>query len=310
MATGFLFLLDDITNMLGDVAVLSKLAVKKTTGVIGDDLALNAQQLSGAAADRELPIIWAVAKGSVLNKAVLVPVALLLSALAPGLISPLLMTGGAYLCYEGSEKIIQRLLHGKPGRARAAREKRLRPKSEAELLLLEKGKIKGAVKTDFVLSAEIIVIALGTVAGATLVNQLFSLALISMLMTAGVYGVVAVIIKIDDFGLFLQRKGGAFNLRAGGLLLKSMPLLMRFLSVAGTAAMFLVGGGIINHGIHPVYAWLQRLSAGAGAAGLPLKLLLEALLGFAYGALLCGLFQTAKSLRSRVTNTPVRQKQP
>jgi len=298
MATGFLFLLDDITNMLGDVAVLSKLAVKKTSGVIGDDLALNAHQVSGAAAERELPIIWAVAKGSVVNKAVLVPVALLLSALAPGLISPLLMTGGAYLCYEGSEKIIQRLLHGKP--RRAAREKEPRPKNTAELLLLEKGKIKGAVKTDFVLSAEIIVIALGTVAGATLVNQLLSLAAISLIMTAGVYGVVAVIIKIDDFGFFLQRKGGAFNLWAGGLMLKSMPLLMKFLSVAGTAAMFLVGGGIINHGLHPVYAWLQSLSAGAGAAGLTLKLLLEVLLGFAYGALLCGLFWTAKSLRKRV----------
>ena len=146
MATGFLFLLDDINNMLGDVAVLSKLAVKKTTGVIGDDLALNAHQVSGAAAERELPIIWAVAKGSVVNKAVLVPVALLLSALAPGLITPLLMTGGAYLCYEGSEKIIQRLLHGKPGHARASMVKRQQPKNKAELLLLEKEKIKGAVK--------------------------------------------------------------------------------------------------------------------------------------------------------------------
>jgi hypothetical protein len=304
MATGFLFLLDDITNMLGDVAALSKLAVKKTTGVIGDDLALNAHQVNGAAAERELPIIWAVAKGSIVNKAVLVPVALLLSALAPGLISPLLMTGGAYLCYEGSEKIIQRLLHGKPARSRAAREKRPRPQNEAELLRLEKAKIKGAIKTDFVLSAEIIVIALGTVAGATLPKQLFSLALISLVMTAGVYGVVAVIIKIDDFGFFLQRRGGAFNLRAGGLLLKSMPLLMKFLSVAGTAAMFLVGGGIINHGLHPVYVWLEGIRAGAGSAGLPLKLLLEVLLGFAYGALLCGMLWTAKNLRERVPYRP------
>ncbi len=304
MATGFIFLLDDITNMLGDVAVLSKLAVKKTTGVIGDDLALNAHQVNGAAAERELPIIWAVAKGSVVNKAVLVPVALLLSALAPGLISPLLMTGGAYLCYEGSEKIRQRLLHGKPGRARARTQKRPLPKNRAELLLLEKDKIKGAVKTDFVLSAEIIVIALGTVAGATLVSQLLSLAVISLIMTAGVYGVVAVIIKMDDFGFFLQSKGGAFNLWAGGLLLKSMPLLMKFLSVAGTAAMFLVGGGIINHGLHPVAAWLEHIHAGAGAAGLPLTLLLEVLMGFIYGALLCGLFWTARDLRRHFSNAP------
>lgn len=289
-------LLDDIASLLDDIALLTKVAAKKTTGVIGDDLALNAQQVSGVDADRELPVVWAVAKGSALNKAILVPVALGLSAFAPRLISPLLMLGGAYLCYEGSEKVLHRLLHGKEAGKKPERAKPRKKLSKKELLLVEKDKIRGAIRTDFVLSAEIIVISLGTVAGAALPKQLAALALISAIMTAGVYGLVGVIIKIDDLGAWLLRRGGSLNRLAGRLLLRSMPLLMKALTVAGTAAMFLVGGGIINHGLHPVRAWVEHASAAAGTAALPLSLGLELSLGFLYGLVLVG----AAALAARI----------
>lgn len=288
-------LLDDIASLLDDIALLTKVAAKKTTGVIGDDLALNAQQVSGVDADRELPVVWAVAKGSALNKAVLVPVALGLSAFAPRLISPLLMLGGAYLCYEGSEKVLHRLLHGAAGKKPELAKPR-KKLSKKELLLVEKDKIRGAIRTDFVLSAEIIVISLGTVAGAALPRQLAALALISVIMTAGVYGLVGVIIKIDDLGAWLLRRGGALNKLAGRLLLRSMPLLMKALTFAGTAAMFLVGGGIINHGLHPVRAWVESVSAAAGGAALPVSLGMELSLGFLYGLALVALAALAAKI--------------
>ena len=295
MATGFLMLLDDITNMLGDIALLTKIATKKTTGVIGDDLALNAQQVDGIAAERELPVVWAVAKGSAMNKAILVPAALGLSYFAPRLVTPLLMAGGAYLCYEGSEKVLHRLLQG--GREdRRKREPRPRTLTKGELLRLEKGRIRGAIRTDFVLSAEIIVISLGTVAGASLPKQLIAMALISLIMTAGVYGLVGIIIKLDDFGAYLLRRGEALSRKAGRLVLRAMPLLMKGLTFAGTAAMFLVGGGIIDHGLHPAKVWVERVAAAAAPLSVPFSLALETAAGFLYGLALVLLAAAAKKI--------------
>lgn len=267
MATSSLLaLLDDITTMLDDVSVMSQLAAKKTAGVLGDDLALNAQQVTGIAANRELPVVWAVARGSFINKLILVPAALLISAFLPWLITPLLMLGGAYLCFEGFEKVWHKL---RPPTTSDAHEQALHKAMQApqtDWLALEKDKIKGAVRTDFILSAEIIVIALGVVAEAALTQRILVLSSIAVLMTIGVYGLVALIVKMDDIGLWLmQRNGQAWHTQAirkfGWSMVQIVPYLMRALSVLGTAAMFLVGGGIIAHGIHPLHAWIAQFTA-------------------------------------------------
>ncbi|MEO2282155.1 DUF808 domain-containing protein [Pseudoalteromonas pernae] len=242
-----LTLLDDITALLDDIATMSKVATKKTAGVLGDDLALNAQQVSGVNADRELPVVWAVAKGSMLNKAILVPAALLISAFIPWLITPLLMLGGLFLCFEGAEKLV----HGKEHQAeQPAVNEPLTPEAEKE-------KIKGAIRTDFILSAEIIVISLGTVAAASFINQVLVLSVIAVVMTVGVYGLVAGIVKLDDAGLYLLQRGVAtknsISRALGRFLLVLAPWLMKVLAIVGTAAMFLVGGGIIVHGIEPLH---------------------------------------------------------
>ncbi|HBW97297.1 MAG TPA: DUF808 domain-containing protein [Pseudoalteromonas sp.] len=252
-----LTLLDDITTLLDDIATMSKVATKKTAGVLGDDLALNAQQVTGVTADRELPVVWAVAKGSFLNKAILVPGALLISVWLPWLITPLLIIGGLFLCFEGAEKVFARFLP--------------HPEKEADESLqldpaeYEKQKVKGAIRTDFILSAEIIVITLGTVAGATLVNQALVLCVIAVLMTIGVYGLVAGIVKLDDAGLYLlnQSKVSAnkFKEMLGKGLLAAAPRLMQFLAFAGTVAMFLVGGGILSHGIELLHHWQLEVIA-------------------------------------------------
>lgn len=240
-AASLLALIDDIASILDDVAAMSKIAAKKTAGVLGDDLALNAQQVSGVNADRELPVVWAVAKGSLRNKAILVPAAMAISALAPWAVMPLLMIGGAYLCYEGVEKLAHGLLH--PAReAHSTAPQSAPPASEAE-------KIRGAVRTDFILSAEIIVIALGTVAQAPLPQRLAVLVAVALVMTIGVYGFVAAIVKLDDAGLYLSQRASALARRTGFALLWFAPWLMKLLSVAGTFAMFLVGGGIVLHGL-------------------------------------------------------------
>lgn len=275
MATGSLLaLLDDITSVLDDVSVLSKIAAKKTAGVLGDDLALNAQQVTGVASDRELPVVWAVAKGSFVNKAILVPLALAISAFAPWAVTPLLMVGGAFLCYEGFEKLAHRFLH--PGEAAAKLDD---VPAGTDVAALEKDKIKGAVRTDFILSAEIIAITLGTVAGQPLVTQVGVLAGIALLMTVGVYGFVAGIVKLDDAGLALTRRGSAAAQALGRGILAAAPWLMRLLSVAGTAAMFLVGGGILVHGIAPLHHWVEANAPGVLGA------LANGLLGVAAGAL-------------------------
>lgn len=272
MATSLLALLDDVASILDDVAAMTKIATKKTAGVLGDDLALNAQQVTGVKADRELPVVWAVAKGSAVNKLILVPVALAISAFAPWLITPLLMLGGLYLCFEGVEKLSHKYFH--PAQAEAEKKELIDAVSneKVDLVEFEKTKIKGAIRTDFVLSAEIIVIALGTVAATTFSVRVATLIAISAIMTIGVYGLVAAIVKLDDVGLHLSAPAdgsqpGAFSQALGRGILWFAPLLMKFLSIVGTAAMFLVGGGILTHGIH----WLsERIeSAASGVSGLP-----------------------------------------
>ncbi|MPW45134.1 DUF808 domain-containing protein [Acinetobacter guerrae] len=247
MASSLLLLLDDIATVLDDVAVMSKMAAKKTAGVLGDDLALNAQQVSGVRSDRELPVVWGVAKGSFINKLILVPLALLISVVAPWLINPLLMIGGLFLCYEGIEKVIHSLHHKKAATPEEAAEKLM--KDETDLVKFEKEKIKGAVRTDFILSAEIVVISLGTVATAAFMTKVTVLSIIAIIMTVGVYGFVAMIVKIDDLGLYLTQQPSNIKQAIGRGLLAFAPKLMKTLTIVGTIAMFLVGGGIISHTI-------------------------------------------------------------
>ncbi|GAB4397896.1 MAG: DUF808 domain-containing protein [Rhodoferax sp.] len=269
MAASLLLLLDDIATVLDDVAVLSKVAAKKTAGVLGDDLALNAQQVAGVNADRELPVVWAVAKGSVVNKAILVPLALLLSAVASWAILPLLMAGGVFLCFEGVEKILHALQHPKGhARASAGTTQESAPVADpvADPVAHERDKVRGAIRTDFILSTEIIVITLGTVQSASLLTQASVLAGVALLMTVGVYGLVALIVKLDDVGLWLLRRPldslWAHLRPLGHGLLALAPWLMRALSVVGTAAMFLVGGGIVVHGWHALAQALEAATHG------------------------------------------------
>lgn len=260
-----LALLDDITSILDDVALMTKVAAKKTAGVLGDDLALNARQVSGVVAERELPVIWAVAKGSLVNKLILIPAALAISTLAPALIGPLLMIGGAYLCFEGAEKLSHKFFHSAAGTEEELPETGAGPETVHHL---EKLKIKGAIRTDFVLSAEIIVIALGTVpADASVALRAGVLSLIGLLMTAGVYGLVAGIVKLDDAGFWLLRKKEASVLRRslGSALVMAAPRLMQILTVVGTAAMFLVGGGILSHGLPFLHQATEFLASWPGA---------------------------------------------
>ena len=266
-AANLLALLDDIASVLDDVAAFSKLAAKKTAGVLGDDLALNAQQVAGVQASRELPVIWAVARGSFVNKAVLVPAALVISAFAPMLVTPLLMVGGTYLCFEGFEKVAHRLLHRGTGDGEHAEEAENAGERAEAVAAREPAAdpmVQGAIRTDFILSAEIIIIALGTVATAPLLTRIGVLTAVAVLMTVAVYGFVAVIIKLDDLGWWLQRRGGRPAELAGGILLGTAPRLMRMLTVAGTAAMFLVGGGIMVHGIPVLHHGLEALTAPLG----------------------------------------------
>ncbi len=286
MAVSLLALLDDIASVLDDVAVLTKVATKKTAGVLGDDLALNAQQVAGVRADRELPVVWAVAKGSMKNKAILVPAALAISAFAPWAVTPLLMVGGLYLCYEGVEKLAHKFLVPK-GEDEAHRAELTRALADpsVDMAALEADKIKGAVRTDFVLSAEIIAITLGAVAEAEFITQVGVLIGIALVMTIGVYGFVAGIVKLDDLGLALSKRSGGLA-AVGRAILLAAPWLMKALSVAGTAAMFLVGGGILTHGIGPVQHAIQAASAGLGGVlGVLATSLADALFGIVAGAL-------------------------
>jgi predicted DNA repair protein MutK len=300
MPSSLFALLDDIATVLDDVAILTKIAAKKTAGVLGDDLALNAQQVSGVTADRELPVVWAVAKGSAVNKAILAPVALGISAFAPWFITPLLMVGGAYLCFEGVEKLAHKLLHGKDAeKAHHAELKAALEDSHSDFVALEKQKIKGAVRTDFVLSAEIIVIALGSVAAAPFATQVMVVCSIAAIMTVGVYGFVAGVVKLDDLGLHLSRSASPRSRAVGGVLLKAAPYLMKSMSIAGTVAMFLVGGGILVHGIPPVHHELEHLAHAAGLLGALVQPLGDGLFGVVAGAVVLAVVSLVNRLRRK-----------
>lgn len=319
-----LTLLDDIATILDDVAVMTKVAAKKsaavaddvatmtkvatqkTAGVLGDDLALNAQQVTGVRAEREIPVVWAVAKGSLVNKAILVPAALAISAWAPWLVTPLLMLGGAFLCFEGVEKLAHKLLHGADEEeANHAEHAQANADATVDLVAFEREKIQGAVRTDFILSAEIIVIALGTVASAPFLQQVAVLVGIAVLMTVGVYGLVGGIVKLDDLGLWLSGKASSAAQALGRSLLAAAPWLMKGLSVAGTAAMFLVGGGILVHGIGPLHHAIEGVGAALaqGALGGVWQALatnaLNAVAGIAAGAVVLAGVHLVQRLRGK-----------
>lgn len=296
-AGSLLALLDDIATVLDDVAVMTKTSATKTAGVLGDDLALNAQQVAGVRAERELPVVWAVAKGSFVNKCILVPGALVLSVAAPWLVTPLLMLGGAYLCFEGAEKLAHPLLasHAEED-AHAAEVKQAAADAEVDLAALERDKIKGAIRTDFVLSAEIIAISLGVVAAAPLPQRALVLGATAIAMTVGVYGFVAALVKLDDLGLHLVGRGGAWAIVGRGLLALA-PRLMKLLSIAGTIAMFLVGGGILVHGLGPVHHAIEGLVRASGWAGKIVGPVCEGLVGVVAGALLVVVHTVVTRLR-------------
>jgi len=341
--TGLLMLLDDITSILDDVATMTKLAGKKTAGVLGDDIALNAEQVNGVAAKRELPVVWAVAKGSVLNKIIIVPLALLISAVIPAAINPILMIGGLYLCYEGAEKIIHSFTHRKSSAAAhrnehgtsaelsvAAHHSALQRTSQTfnsqdlpaatpytpaatsqSGTAPEKAKIKGAIRTDFILSAEIVAITLGTVATAPFVTRATVVSVVALLLTVAVYGLVATVVKLDDIGAHLLKKRGlalsARMARASGRgILAFAPFLMRGLSIAGAAAMFLVGGGLLVHGIAPLQGWVHRvfefsanreLSVVEAVTSVLGPALISAAVGIVAGIVVYGLVSVVQRLR-------------
>ena len=320
MPSSLLALLDDIVTVLDDVSALTKVAAQKTTGVLGDDVALSAEQAAGLRPDRELPVVWAVAMGSLRNKAILVPAALAISAFVPWAMMPLLMLGGAYLCYEGFEKLAHKFVR------RQAKDDvhhadlvHLVSDPSVDLVSVEKAKIKGAVRTDFVLSAEIIVITLSSVAYAPFVTRVGVLVGIALIMTAGVYGLVGGIVKLDDVGLHLSRRNGdamvpRFQRRIGMSVLEAAPLIMKGLSIVGTAAMFLVGGGILVHGIPVLNGWLEGLAervAATSGIGRVLRVatsfLLDAAIGIVAGALiLVVLSGLQRALRPRAARPRLR----
>jgi predicted DNA repair protein MutK len=305
VASSLLALLDDIATILDDVAVMTKVATKKTAGVLGDDLALNAEQVSGVKAERELPVVWAVAKGSFVNKAILVPAALLLSYFTPWAVVPLMMIGGAFLCFEGVEKVVHKFFHKKEEAQHHAELVKAVADPQVDMVQFEKDKIKGAIRTDFILSAEIIVITLGTVATAAFSRQVGVLVAIALLMTVGVYGLVAGIVKLDDGGLYLSRwpgeSGYARAKRAFGRgILRTAPWLMKFLAIAGTTAMFLVGGGIITHNVEPLHHAIVAISP-PGALGTLVSTLADLVVGVIVGAIVLGAVKLFGKLRRPAT---------
>lgn len=300
-----LTLLDDVTTLLDDVALLTKTTTQKTAGVLGDDLALNAQQVSGVRADRELPVVWAVAKGSLKNKAILVPGAMLISSFIPWAITPILLVSGAYLCLEGFEKIAHKYLpHESDADEARASAKAAAGKTPAEL---EKMKIKGAIKTDFVLSIEILSIALGTVQGASLLNQFLVLSLVALLVTVGVYGLVAAIVRLDDVGMYLEKKRSAFSKAVGRKIILSAPILMKILTFVGTVAMFLVGGGLLVHSIpmlseamHGIEHAVEAAPVAGKTLSFVVPMVVEAIVGLVAGGVVLAALSFATSLLDRV----------
>ncbi|HAT1569338.1 TPA: DUF808 family protein [Kluyvera cryocrescens] len=298
--SSLLTLLDDIATLLDDISMMGKLAAKKTAGVLGDDLSLNAQQVSGVRANRELPVVWSVAKGSMLNKVILVPLALLISAFIPWAVTPLLMIGGAYLCFEGVEKVVHTLHERKHKGDDTARQQRLEAIAQQDPGSYERDKVKGAIRTDFILSAEIVAITLGIVADAPLLNQVLILSGIAVLVTVGVYGLVGVIVKLDDMGYWLVEKSSALAQAVGKGLLVVAPWLMKILSVVGTLAMFLVGGGIVVHGVGPLHHAIEGFAVQqASWIAMLLPTLANLVLGFILGAVVLAVVNGVARLRQR-----------
>lgn len=298
--SSLLTLLDDIATLLDDISMMGKLAAKKTAGVLGDDLSLNAQQVSGVRANRELPVVWSVAKGSLLNKVILVPLALLISAFIPWAVTPLLMIGGAYLCFEGVEKVLHSLHSRKHKGDEAARQKRLETIAQQDPAIYERDKVKGAIRTDFILSAEIVAITLGIVAQAPLLNQVLILSGIALLVTVGVYGIVGVIVKLDDMGYWLAEKRSVLAQGLGKGLLVVAPWLMKTLSVVGTLAMFLVGGGIVVHGVAPLHHAIEGFAQQQSAwLAMALPTLANLVLGFIIGAVVLAAVNLIARLRKK-----------
>lgn len=296
--SSLLTLLDDIATLLDDISVMGKLAAKKTAGVLGDDLSLNAQQVTGVRANRELPVVWGVAKGSLINKVILVPLALLISAFIPWAITPLLMLGGAFLCFEGVEKVLHSLQARKHKEDPQVRRQRLEALASQDPMAFERDKVKGAIRTDFILSAEIVAITLGIVAEAPLLNQILILSGIALLVTVGVYGLVGIIVKLDDMGYWLVEKTSSLAQWLGKALLAIAPRLMKVLSIVGTLAMFLVGGGIVVHGITPLHHAIENLAHGQNAviASL-LPMVANLVLGFIIGAIVLAGVKAIGALR-------------
>lgn len=284
MAFSLLALIDDVAAMMDDVAVMTKVAAKKTAGVVGDDLAVNADQLNGISPEKELPIVWAVFKGSLKNKVILLPLAILISYFLPMLITPILMFGGAFLCYEGVEKVLEKFYPHPP---------------ELKPVVTEEEKVKGAIRTDLVLSAEILVISLGMIKDASITTQILSLSIIALGMTIGVYGFVALLIKLDDMGLYLNQKTtNKGSQMLGTVLLKSAPALMKFLGVAGTIAMFTVGGGIMAHGLPFLHSIQESIQTLPSSMILVSSISLEIILGVITGFIAVGVVKTVKKLKN------------
>ena len=296
--SSLLTLLDDIATLLDDISVMGKLAAKKTAGVLGDDLSLNAQQVTGVRANRELPVVWGVAKGSLINKVILVPLALLISAFIPWAITPLLMLGGAFLCFEGVEKVLHSLQARKHKEDPQVRQRRLEALANQDPMAFERAKVKGAIRTDFILSAEIVAITLGIVAEAPLLNQILILSGIALLVTVGVYGLVGIIVKLDDMGYWLVEKTSSLAQWTGKALLAIAPRLMKVLSIVGTLAMFLVGGGIVVHGIAPLHHAIENLAHGQnGVIASLLPTGANLVLGFIIGAIVLAGVKAIAALR-------------
>jgi len=296
--SSLLTLLDDIATLLDDISVMGKLAAKKTAGVLGDDLSLNAQQVTGVRANRELPVVWGVAKGSLINKVILVPLALLISAFIPWAITPLLMLGGAFLCFEGVEKVLHSLQARKHKEDPQVRQRRLEALANQDPMAFERDKVKGAIRTDFILSAEIVAITLGIVAEAPLLNQILILSGIALLVTVGVYGLVGIIVKLDDMGYWLVEKTSSLAQWTGKALLAIAPRLMKVLSIVGTLAMFLVGGGIVVHGIAPLHHTIENLAHGQnGVIASLLPTGANLVLGFIIGAIVLAGVKAIAALR-------------
>jgi predicted DNA repair protein MutK len=248
MASGFFAILDDVATLLDDVAALSKIATKKTAGILGDDLAVNAEKASGFVSKREIPVLWAITKGSLLNKLIILPIAFLLSAFLPFAVIIILVLGGLYLAFEGAEKIFEYIVPHAPKHSTIE----IKEISESEILKIEKTKIKSAIVTDFILSVEIVIIALGTVLNEPLSSQIAVVSVVALLATVGVYGIVALIVRMDEFGIYLinlNERENSISDRIGRFFVNALPLVIKSLSVIGTIALLLVAGGIFVHNV-------------------------------------------------------------